>query len=823
MREASVERLARLISENNSDSQDEEQHRHEFHLSLAEGWFSLFLVATVCFSTVLCVQAANWVEHLDALTFITTVGLAYGIVAAKQQLFPKWSMHLIALCLGLLLALWQTSSAFFGNDIPLFLTAMQRWIAVVNSGGATDDDSIFLFFIITLSFMLSYASIWFVYRTRNPWLMILANAMVILINLNNAQDKNILYLIVFLLASLLLLLRFNLYESVVRWRRQGLRFSDDLSWDFMQTGALISVGLLIFSWILPGSYVDPVVSRIWNTNGSPLVVVQNTWNRMFSVSNNSIPANHGSFQKDLVLGGNPHLTNDVVMIVQSDDGSQYLGSLAYDTYTGRGWTNAGTVDDTLKVPTDFSYSSGALDTHPVKQKISVVNAPQGSYPFVFGASEIAQVNIPTKWLSSSTTGALVAWVGQDARIATGNTSYTVISDVSSADIATLRSVPMPRNAPDYPDSSGYNGVEIIAPPTAYNPLILRTNIALPKDMNPRIAKLAQSITANAPTMYDKVVALETYLRQHYTYSLDVQLPAGREGVSWFLFDSKKGYCNYFASAMAVMARSLGIPARVEVGYTNGSLDARNHQRIVRGVDAHAWTQVYFAGYGWINFEPSATFPTFTRPLPNQYSKSITSTPADLTGSLAKQLPAQLRDKDPESAFDTSANATAARNQQWQREMSVGLGGIIVLLIVAAIAFGVWWRRLFRGYSESMRIFGKIYLLANWAGIGGQTSQTPYEYIKGLFVVAPGDEKSLERLSDIYVRERWADPQSLEHPVKTGEIQELPGIWRKLQPKFILYVLRHPRFLRWLPKRVARIVVAKKKQWHLKRRWKAEDL
>jgi transglutaminase-like putative cysteine protease len=84
---------------------------------------------------------------------------------------------------------------------------------------------------------------------------------------------------------------------------------------------------------------------------------------------------------------------------------------------------------------------------------------------------------------------------------------------------------------------------------------------------------------------------------------------------WLLFQSNHSvFCNYFASAMAVMARELGMPARVVVGYTAGTFDAKTHDWVVHGSDAHAWTQIYFAGYGWINFEPSPSFSQFPRPL-----------------------------------------------------------------------------------------------------------------------------------------------------------------------------------------------------------------
>ncbi len=177
-------------------------------------------------------------------------------------------------------------------------------------------DAIFFFFIVALSFLLAYTSAWLVYRTRSPWLMVVANAVVLLINLDNTSDGFIIFLVIFLIASLLLLLRFNLYESMRRWQKQGLRYAEDLGWDVMQAGALISIGILIFSWLLPGNYMDPTVSQIWNTNSNPWTQLENTWNRVISVTGGSNPANRGNFRDTLVLGGNPNLTNETVFTVK---------------------------------------------------------------------------------------------------------------------------------------------------------------------------------------------------------------------------------------------------------------------------------------------------------------------------------------------------------------------------------------------------------------------------------------------------------------------------------------------------------------------------
>ncbi len=401
-------------------------------------------------------------------------------------------------------------------------------------------------------------------------------------------------------------------------------------------------------------------------------------------------------------------------------------------------------------------------------------------------------------MASTASGAVVSWLAQSGRLVAGS-HYTITSLVSSADEKTLRLVPMPVDFPQFP--ANYDGA---LPVTYYSPAVVQANVQLPNNLDPQITDLARQITAQAPTMYDKVVALETYLRTNFTYSLDVQLPPGEEGVSWFLFRSNHaGFCNYFSSAMAVMARSLGIPARVAVGYTNGENDAKNHQHVVYGTDAHSWTQVYFAGYGWINFEPSASFPAFSRPLPNQFPGNGASSVGTNPGKSV--VPPGLQHRHDLAGVDgpntTATNAQTGSQAQLHQQVGVALGSIILLLLFACILFGLWWRRLFHRYDLPTQLYGRLCLLASWAGIKIQPSQTPYEYIQGLATTAPKEAPTLERFGDIYVRGRWADPESLEHPHRSGEMNELPDLWKHLQPRLFFYVLRHPHFLRRLPLRL----------------------
>ena len=113
------------------------------------------------------------------------------------------------------------------------------------------------------------------------------------------------------------------------------------------------------------------------------------------------------------------------------------------------------------------------------------------------------------------------------------------------------------------------------------------------------------MTAVEPTPYDRARAIEQYLR---TFPYTLQLPPpplDRDVVDYFLFDLQKGYCDYYASAMVVLARAAGLPARLVVGYAPGTFDAQRALYVVTAADAHSWAEVYFPGIGWIEFEPTA--------------------------------------------------------------------------------------------------------------------------------------------------------------------------------------------------------------------------
>jgi protein-glutamine gamma-glutamyltransferase len=137
----------------------------------------------------------------------------------------------------------------------------------------------------------------------------------------------------------------------------------------------------------------------------------------------------------------------------------------------------------------------------------------------------------------------------------------------------------------------------------YPPDVVSNYLHLPA-LDRRIPQLAEQITASANNNYDKARALETYLRTQFGYTLQLSRTVPHDPLANFLFERKQGHCEYFASSMAVMLRTLGIPSRVVNGFRPGEFNDLTSQYVVRASNAHSWVEAYFPNHGWVAFDPT---------------------------------------------------------------------------------------------------------------------------------------------------------------------------------------------------------------------------
>ncbi|MGH2372611.1 MAG: transglutaminase TgpA family protein [bacterium] len=283
---------------------------------------------------------------------------------------------------------------------------------------------------------------------------------------------------------------------------------------------------------------------------------------------------------DLRLRG--RLDDTIVMRVRATHLLNWR-ALVFDTYTGTGWEISdrrlaqyeGSPPMTLVHDRDdvFSYAARPL------QVTQTFHIEQEQPNVVFAAALVEQLYVPTGRIYRDRYGS----IRLPGTLKPGMV-YSVISRALVPDAARLR---------------GGNGLV---------PRHLQDRYLSLPPLPERVGALAQALTSEQPTVYDRVMAINTYLWQHYRYDLSIP-PQRRSGdaVDYFLFEERRGYCEQFASAMVVLLRSAGIPARLVTGYTSGTLNPVTGLLEVRNSDAHAWVEAFFPGVGWVEFEPTPGF------------------------------------------------------------------------------------------------------------------------------------------------------------------------------------------------------------------------
>lgn len=293
------------------------------------------------------------------------------------------------------------------------------------------------------------------------------------------------------------------------------------------------------------------------------------------------PDSYHGFNPYMDLRARGQLSDTVIMKVRSEERMAYRG-VVFDNYNGKGWTiSTGDKAETLQSDNprfEMSRARGVEpDTGPTRRVAQIFHVVHDSSNVIFGAYRPDTVFFPASAIKVDPYVSLRA----PFEISSG-TTYSTISQVPSA-------------TPDELRNTGGN----------YPPDIARKYTQLPDKGLDNTRDLARRLTQDTTNPYDSVSKMSDYLRNGYAY--DLNIPPQRknmDAVEYFLFDEQRGYCEQFSSSLAVMARSLGIPARIATGYAPGEYNPFTGLYDVRASDAHSWVEVYFPGYGWQAFDPT---------------------------------------------------------------------------------------------------------------------------------------------------------------------------------------------------------------------------
>ena len=279
-------------------------------------------------------------------------------------------------------------------------------------------------------------------------------------------------------------------------------------------------------------------------------------------------------------------------------------------------------------------------------------------------------------------------------------------------------------------------------------------LQVPASMPERIHLLAKELTVHATNQYDKVVALQSFLRR-FEYSRDREKhPHKSDAVDHFVFEGRLGYCDDFASSLAVMARTLGIPSRVVAGYGPGILGPGENHTIIQDEDSHVWVEIFFPKYGWITFEPTPKYPLPSRssnaPSSDRFSNESDS-PNDMNELSGDE---ELFDQ---GSMALAGNFTDVNNDSSGITFRVAVLFSSVIGIVIAVMLGATWMRIMRSLGDPNRTYSLMSTLGRLVGVKLLPSMTPFEYARALTKVIPSADRQIQAVATEYVLVKYAKP------------------------------------------------------------------
>jgi transglutaminase-like putative cysteine protease len=756
------------------------------------GWlpFLLLLVALLCTPAALY-HGATDPAGTEAPLLLTPLAVILGLRVAHSRLSARAAAFLggllgailVPVFVGRLLPplglLWreigytfdwlsQGAQAMAGRPAPFASVAASVWQQLndlgarlwwwgqtVAAGGQVQDKIIPLLTAALLAWTLALFATWQIYRRRAALVGLLPSGGIATLVAFFSAGIATFYLILFLFCSLSLFAICHFWAQRDRWEQTGTDYPGELGLELVLTLGPSLALLLALAALFPSIYPHPLRDAFWDWMEEPWSEVERVAERVFGPIETGYPrrgagaASGGELPRAHLLGAPPELSETVVLYVDTNDPPpprpdqeevaealqapprRYWRSKTYAIYTGRGWEN-GPLESRIVTP-NRPLDPDLPPGFDLLQQFRIVAAHDGSIYAVNAPQQVDRL-MEAWWRAPDDL------VQLDAEVE----SYTVISRPPAPTIAELRA-----------------GSPITA---TLPPDLADRYLALPDTIPQRVLDLAQDVAGSAATRYDRARAIEQFLRA-YPYNLDLpQPPSDRDLVDYFLFDLQEGYCDYYASAMVVMARAVGVPARFATGYAQGSYDHEQGRWVVTEQDGHSWVEVYFDGIGWVEFEPTAGLPGLERP-----------------GGQGLPEPPGL--------------PLPARDTRWWERIPwplLGLAALMVLL-VAAIAW-LWRPRRVRTLAAADLVRDRYARLLRWGSRLGhppRDGQTPYEYgatlndalgargrrsslrqIRQATVEAPPD---VERLTQGFVRTQYSP-----EPVAEREGWQIRDLWRRLR-------------------------------------------
>jgi transglutaminase-like putative cysteine protease len=691
------------------------------------------------------VGEAAWVPNLDPLTRIALAGLLAGYLIERTRVPAVFGLPLGAV-LGVEVIIWVyahiAEGATMTDRVAWLGGRVGEWFDTVGGGGVSNDPVVFALAMAGLAWLLGMGTAWLVFRDNAVWLAVVFNGLALLMNLSYASASMVGYVGWFAFSACLLLAAQHLANRTELWRRAQLRVNWRVVFNVLLGTGLAVGGLLSLAWALPSNVSSSQVAIGWNRVTEPWQGFEGDFDRWFAALNGSDRNTRGlSFGRTLAPRGAFDLGDTPVLQVKSDV-PIYLRATTADRYAGQAITSSETSTTTFDTNADLL----SQDTIPQSRGLltAQVTVLASRTTVAFAPDAPLRFSMPTE-VDTRGDPNDVATIRLDTPVQQ-NQQYTVVSALSTATNQQLRAA-----GEDYPE------------------WVRQRYLQLPRTLPRRVVDLAHDVTGGAPDAFDKALALEGYLRNNFTYTTHVDaVPPDQDWVDYFLFESKQGYCDYFATAMTVMLRAEGVPARVASGFAPGDFDQDTGLSIVRENHAHSWVEAYFPRYGWITFEPSSI-----RALPPRVedANGAVAAPADSSGDIGADQDLLTPDELDELLALSGDTVAVAPARPFLLTLPgivlVGFGVLVVLALIVAAVLAVAWRRGLGNLNSFQRPYAELVKLGRWSGaLRTRTSDTPFEVAERMGRQVPRAQEAIGEVTDAYVEATYASRPPSDDPRPT---------------------------------------------------------
>ena len=812
-----------------------------------DGWVAAALLTLNMIIVVWSVEAADWAPT-PSLALVMLLAVLTALLLAR---LPFWTALIlpVGLIVGAAVIIWQLTVASpaelqVATAAELF-DRLGQWLRAARTDGISVDPLPFAVGLLIAAWLSGYLAGWVFFRHRNFWGVFALGAVGLLSNLTFLPDDAAIYLAIYLFTGLLLVGWVQSVRARQCWDRQGRIYDGHLGILTVSDTAAVALIALLIAFLLPAGSQWAPANALYSFSRAPMVGWEEDFNRLFAGLPARRPLPYRIWGDTMAFQGTINPTDTPVLQVNSPV-PLYWKARSYAQYTHEGWLSDATI---LREPGwQPQYSAPNPDQKRFNITYEVIPHYDSRSLFAGGQAVAANRDIRIETFDSpryvinphqdspadhrppllqqavaGVRGAVAADPNAaDAAIAAGLPPSFVLESVARDPAGSVTAAVIAEIVPAAPDvlsvraagGSAPSGEPYqltasvsAAPPddlraagSDYAPWVWTRYTQLPPDLPPRVAELARRIAAGAPTPYDQALAVEAYLKNNLTYNLAIDPPPfGADGVDHFLFNSREGYSEYFGSAMTVLMRSLGVPARMTTGYTAGQPAAGGNLYIVSDHHSHGWTEVYFPGYGWIPFEPT---PGKAIPVaaPPQEQTPPVGIGADAAG--AGELPCEIEEdcEDFEALLDDGTPISAnPANTGWRRAAQAALPWTIAAGIAAfltAVAAWTLWRWLLATPSDIPTAYRRLRRLARLASLPAQAHQTPHQWAAHLAAAMPQNRAAIAQIVNAYARHTYsnhphppATPSNTDTNTDTDSNAAIAQAWQSLRFPLAWYALR----------------------------------